>query len=41
MIRKTFIMLAASLMTLSAFSATLTVMAGGAQAAIQPAERVA
>ena len=41
MIRKTFLILAASMMTLTAFSATLTVMTAGAQAQAQQGERVA
>ena len=41
MIRKTFIALAASMMTLTAFTATLTIMTAGAQAGVQAGERVA
>jgi hypothetical protein len=46
MIRKSsgarpLIALAASLMTLTAFSATLTMMTAGAQAGVQAGERVA
>ena len=41
MIRKTFIALAASMMTLTAFTTTLTVMTAGAQAEIPSGERVA
>jgi hypothetical protein len=40
MIRKSFIALAASMMTLTAFAATLTVMTAGAQAGVQGEARV-
>jgi hypothetical protein len=41
MIRKSFVAFAASMMTLTAFTATLTVMTAGAQASVQSGERVA